>query len=924
MKKALLLLGFLVPFFAFAQLNVITGTIQEDATTEPANKATVTITSDKNTYTVTTNEDGKFVADVETGEYKLEVKIGDKVYQLGSYKVDSRLVNVGYISYKADDSEDARQNQENIPTISLSESENKEGSSSAVSSALNASRDPFVSTASFIFSEARFRIRGYEQENFVTYMNGIPVNDLDDGGATYSQWGGLNNVMMNRENVVGLQPATFTYGGIGASYALDSRASKQRKQLQLSYAVTNRNYRHRLMATYSTGMLKHGWAVSASFSRRWAYEGYVPGTFYDGYSYFLSVDKYFGSKHSLSLTAFGAPTKNGRQSAATQEMYDLAGSNYYNPNWGWQNGVKRNAKVGYNHLPMFILTHEFKIDNRSSLMTAAGFSFGVSSVTAIDWNNAANPAPDYYRYLPSYQEDSTQKALVRDAMTHNEDMRQINWDNLYQANAMSWETIDSVNGDPTNSVTGKRARYIVENRIQNIKKFDFASTYNNNITDHISISAGITYQMQLKENYKKVVDLLGADFYVDVNQFAERQFPDSFSAAQNDVNRPNRILYEGDKFGYDYMANIHRASVWATPVFRYNKVDFFVGTELSLTSFWREGLVKNGLFPLTSQGKSVAQTFFNYAFKAGVTYKIDGRNYLYLNGTAQSRAPYFEDAFVSPRTRNDVANNLKSENIFGGELGYQLRTPNVKLKADLFFTQFNNQTKTITFYHDDLRTFVNYTLTGMNSRHWGLEVGSEFKIWKGFSATAVGSFGRYTYTSRPTAYITEDNSATLKQTETVYQKNFNVGGVPQLATSFGISYRDPKFWFISVNFNYYDWMWLNFNPARRTIEGVAPLEEGSTEWNNVVNQTRLKGQFMMDIFGGYSWLLNNQFKSLKKRYYLVFNVGINNVTNNQKFVTGGFEQMRFDFFQNNVNKFPPKLFYAYGTSYFVSLAFRMQ
>lgn len=55
--------------------------------------------------------------------------------------------------------------------------------------------------------------------------------------------------------------------------------------------------------------MKGGWAVSLSYSRRWADEGYVKGTFYDGHSYFLSVEKIINSKHSLSLTGFGAMTK---------------------------------------------------------------------------------------------------------------------------------------------------------------------------------------------------------------------------------------------------------------------------------------------------------------------------------------------------------------------------------------------------------------------------------------------------------------------------------------------------------------------------------------------------------------------------------------------------------------------------------------
>ena len=51
----------------------------------------------------------------------------------------------------------------------------------------------------------------------------------------------------------------------------------------------------------------------------------------------------FGQKHLLSLTAFGAPSENGRQGAAVQEIMDLADYYYYNPNWG---SPKRRPKRG--------------------------------------------------------------------------------------------------------------------------------------------------------------------------------------------------------------------------------------------------------------------------------------------------------------------------------------------------------------------------------------------------------------------------------------------------------------------------------------------------------------------------------------------------------------------------------------------------
>jgi hypothetical protein len=159
-------------------------------------------------------------------------------------------------------------------------------------------------------------------------MNGIPMDNLDNGFTPYGLWGGLNDVMRNRDVTFGLTPNTFAYGEIGSNTNIDSRASRQRVQTSFSYANANRNYRHRWMFSHSTGLNKKGWAFSFSGSRRWAEEGYVPGTHYDGWSYFLGVDKKLNQKHLLSLVAFGAPTKNGRQGSSVKEMLDLAGTNF--------------------------------------------------------------------------------------------------------------------------------------------------------------------------------------------------------------------------------------------------------------------------------------------------------------------------------------------------------------------------------------------------------------------------------------------------------------------------------------------------------------------------------------------------------------------------------------------------------------------
>ena len=811
---------------------------------------------------------------------------------------------------------------DNIPVISIDENDGQDGSAQNISSMLSAGRDPFFNAAAFKFNAVRFRIRGYDADLFSTYMNGVPMENLDNGFTPFGLWGGLNDVLRNRDIALGLKAIPYSFGDVGGLTYMDSRASYQRKQTSINYAISNRNYVHRFMFTHSTGLNKKGWAFSFSGSRRWADEGFADGTYYDGWSFFAGVDKRLNDRHLLSFVAFATPTENGRQGSSVQELRDLSGDNFYNPFWGYQNGRKRNSSIARSFQPIGILTHDWKINDKTSLLTAASITAGKRSTTALDWYNAADPRPDYYRYLPSYQEDPVIREQAYNAMKNDVNLRQINWDKLYNANYASRETINNVNGIAGNSVTGKRSRYILEERIINTTRFNFNSTLNTSIKDNISFSAGITYQQQDNHYYKEVEDLLGGEFYVDINQFAERDFPSNSTANQNDLNNPNRIVKEGDRFGYNYNINIKKGSVWMQTVFKFRKLDIFVATEHSYTSFYRKGNVRSGLFPDNSYGKSTTYNFYNSSIKGGVTYKLNGRNYFYANGLYMSRAPFFENAFIAPRTRDFVQENLKSEEIGSVEGGYVMNAPRLKIRANGYYTVIKNQLNVLTFYDDVFQNFVNYAISNIGRVHAGAEFGFEAKVYKGLSVVAAAAISDLRYNTRQRATVTADNSpTTLARNITVYSKNFFVP-TPQNAYTIGLDYRSPKFWFVNLNFNYFDKMYLDFNPIRRTANAVNGVPEGSALWNEILDQTELPSQYTLDLFAGYSLLLNRKMKELKKRTFLQFNVGINNILNNENIVSGGFEQLRFDAAEKNVNKFPDRRFYAYGLNFFASMGLR--
>jgi len=187
---------------------------------------------------------------------------------------------------------DTTENKYRLPIFSTTaEDVDADLESQDISGLLQSSRDVYTATAGFNFGSARFRIRGYGSAYSVVMINGVKVNDMESGFATWSNWGGLNDVTRFMEVRTGVSASRLNFGDIGGYTNIDTRASSISKGTRFSYALSNRTYTHRLMLTHATGMMENGWAVAVSVSRRWANEGYVEGTYFDAWSYFLALEK---------------------------------------------------------------------------------------------------------------------------------------------------------------------------------------------------------------------------------------------------------------------------------------------------------------------------------------------------------------------------------------------------------------------------------------------------------------------------------------------------------------------------------------------------------------------------------------------------------------------------------------------------------
>jgi len=283
-----------------------------------------------------------------------------------------------------DENRDTLSTKFNIPLFSTSGGEvDNDLEQQDASSLLMSSRDVFTQFASFQFGAGRYRLRGYMAENQLVMINGVNVNNLETGFSAWSNWGGLNDVTRYVENRVGLVANRLGFSGAGGYTNIDSKASSFKKGTRVSYANANRIFAQRVMVTHSTGMSQNGWALTLSASSRYGDQVYVPGTYFNANAFYLSIDKRINDKHLLSFTAFDAPIEQGRASAALKETYELAGTNYYNSLWGYQNGKVRNSQVSKVNRPMLMLSHIYKMNTGEQLTTSFFYNFGRSSLSSL-------------------------------------------------------------------------------------------------------------------------------------------------------------------------------------------------------------------------------------------------------------------------------------------------------------------------------------------------------------------------------------------------------------------------------------------------------------------------------------------------------------------------------------------------------------
>ncbi|WP_026703906.1 carboxypeptidase-like regulatory domain-containing protein [Flavobacterium soli] len=909
----------------------ITGKVVDSKTQKPLENVVTTIQN--TTSTQMTNAQGIFVFEnVVVGNQMLEITSTGYSRQILALEVsEGTTLDLGVIVLEEDITSEQ---QLSLITITENDLGDDNSGSESTSGLLQATRDVFNQAAAFNFGQARFRIRGLDNEYGKTMINGMPMDKIYDGRPQWGNWGGLNDATRNQEFTNGSAPSDYTFGGILGTQEINTRASIYRPGTRISFSGTNTNYNWRAMATHASGMDKNGWAYVISASRRWAVEGHFEGTDYSANSFFASVEKKISESHSLNLTTIYAQNSRGKNSPNSEEVNDLAGIKY-NSYWGWQDGKKRNSRDKDLEEPILILSHYWKINEKTNLNTNVSYQFGKIGNSRFDFNGANNPDPTYYRNLPSYYstmhddfgdyigntpQNLANAAASRETFLAN---RQVNWDAIYDANVN--------NG-------GESTTILYEDRTDD-KLFSANSILASQLSDNIILNAGGTYRKLKSENFQNVLDLLGGQYYNDVDQF--------FAGDQSQPNllTPNRQVGEGDRYGYNYIMTADVLDAFTQFKFSYNKVDFYLAQNFSKSVYQREGLYQNGIYPTNSFGKSKSLTFENFGFKGGLTYKITGRHLLDFNAIYMTNAPTMRNTFPNARLNNTVVADIKNENIQSLDASYIIRMPKLKARITGYYSKIQDATDIGFFYSEGVgvvneagellnstgNAFVAEIVTGINRKNIGGELGLEYQLTSTLKVTGAAAYGQYTFDNNPNVKLSVDNVQRVIDYGEASMKDYKQAGTPQQAYSVGLEYRDPKFWWIGANANYLADNYVDISPLLRTSnfytdptdpQGLPFYGATEEEGRKLLKQEKFDPITLVNLVGGKSWRISN-----KNRNTVGFFASINNVFD-VEYKTGGFEQARNANFQQlqqdmqgPARSFGPKYFYGYGRTYFLNFYF---
>ena len=504
------------------------------------------------------------------------------------------------------------------------------------------------------------------------------------------------------------------------------------------------------------------------------------------------------------------------------------------------------------------MTWDWKIDNNNTLTTTGVFRYAKYGQTYLNrTNNAADPRPDYYHYMPSnvfnvYSGDypnsweySEWQSYV-DYWQASERNRQIDWDKMYVINQNSVQK-------------GGEAVYYLEESHTDQFAWNFATAWNHVFNQKSNLNLGINLHHTTSQHYKTMNDLLGANYHTDIDRFASSDYGANSQEAQNDLDHPNRQIRKGDKFGYDYDINVNKGQIWSSFAYKVDNISLVLNGNVNGVTMERYGHMRNGRSPEHSKGSSGTASFMGGGFKYQLGLSAGAHHMFHFSGGFEFRPPISNVSFLNVQTRNAFVFGLKDEFDVHGELSYKFSFGKLRGQLKGYFAQFSDVTEQSQFFDDIKQEYSYLSMTGIRKLHYGSEFTVQYNFTSNFSMDFVGSVSEAKYDNNPTAVICYDKSDAQQSPQwwdkihhhklKVAAKDMHVGCTPLTALSLGAKYNVNR-WFFEARLNYYDRTYIYFSPYLRLTDVMPDVvktydSHGNATWS----VDKMKGAVLKDEFG---------------------------------------------------------------------------
>ncbi len=642
------------------------------------------------------------------------------------------------------------------------------------------------------FGDAKINMRGFKSANVAVLVNGIPVNDMEWGGVYWSNWAGLSDVASNIQTQRGLGAAILSSPSIGGTINITTQSLDAEKGGRVWYGMGNDGMNDMGMKV-STGLMKNGWAITVLGSRKWG-DGYVQGTWFKSYNYFINVSKKINDRHQLSLTAFGAPQQHNKRSSQdglTILNYQTLGKRYmdgdspykYNPTWGYGlDGQPRTSNLNTYHKPQISLAHIWKIDNKSSLSTTLYVSIasggGYSGQGRGTYNGTSLSNSSWYGAT-----QGTPNTLFRNA-----------------DGTFGYNLIQLMNRAST---TGSNMVMSESNNSHNW--YGLVSTYQNRFLDNkLNFLAGIDLRYYIGYHNNKIVDLYDGEYFMDDS--SRRNVKPENNAAAADPNWRYEKLGVGDVVYRDYEGRTNQEGVYAQAEYTMldNKLNLVLSGSINNTGYQRV----DHFYYDKEHEKSKTYNFIGGTAKFGANYNIDRHSNVFANVGYISRAPFFsQGVFLSSAVSNAANPNPVNEKVFSAEVGYGFSSRAFSAMVNAYYTKWLDKTTTrggdiTSGEHAGDRYYLN--MTGVDARHMGIELNFTYIPLKWLEVTGMLSWGDYTWVNNPIGYFYNQLGQPIKNLSgdvasgilaedhawaKLNQDKVKVGGSAQTTAALGVTFR---------------------------------------------------------------------------------------------------------------------------------------